>query len=161
MNATAPMHYNYDYRLVALSVGLAMFAAYAAVDLTGRVTSAQGRGRAIWLSCGAGALGLGIWSMHYVGMLAFTMPMPVFYYLPTVLLSLLAAITVSAVALFVASRPKMNLGQALAGSMVMGGGIAGMHYTGMAALRCSARIVYDREMVALSIGLAAAISLLA
>jgi diguanylate cyclase (GGDEF)-like protein/PAS domain S-box-containing protein len=161
MNAVTAISGSYDYRLVAVSIALAMFASYAALDLAGRVTSAQGRVRAIWLSCGAVAMGLGIWSMHYVGMLAFALPMPVFYDLPTVALSLVAAISASAVALFVVSRPKMSFGQGVAGSVVMGGGIAAMHYIGMAAMRCGAAVVYDRRIVALSIVLAIAISIVA
>jgi diguanylate cyclase (GGDEF)-like protein/PAS domain S-box-containing protein len=78
-----------------------------------------------------------------------------------VLLSLLAAIAASAVALFVVSRPEMNVWQGIAGSVVMGGGIAAMHYIGMAAMRCSAVVVYDRRIVALSIGLAIVTSLAA
>jgi len=155
------MNGSYDYGLVTLSVVLAMFASYAALDLAGRVTCARGWARALWLSCGAAAMGLGIWSMHYVGMLAFLMPIPVFYHVPTVLLSLLAAIAASAVALFVVSRPEMNVWQGIAGSVVMGGGIAAMHYIGMAAMRCSAVVVYDRRIVALSIGLAIVTSLAA
>jgi PAS domain S-box-containing protein len=149
---------SYDYRLVALSIMLAMFASYAALNLAGRVTSAHGWVRIVWLSAGAAAMGLGIWAMHYVGMLALSMPMPISYHLPTVLLSLLAAITASAVALFVVSRPTMNVWQGIAGSMAMGTGIAAMHYIGMAAMRCSAVIVYDGKIVALSILLAVAIS---
>jgi diguanylate cyclase (GGDEF)-like protein/PAS domain S-box-containing protein len=152
---------SYDYALVALSVALAMFASYAALDLAGRVTSARGRARAGWLSAGAFAMGLGIWSMHYMGMLALKMPMPVFYHLTTVVLSLGAAILASAVALFVVSRAKMGWRQQIAGSMVMGSGIAAMHYIGMAAMRCAMVIVYDRRIVALSVGLAVAISLVA
>jgi len=67
----------YDLRLVALSVVLAMVSSYAALDLAARLVSTQGRARQAWLSCGAVAMGLGIWAMHYVGMLALTMPMPV------------------------------------------------------------------------------------
>ena len=161
MNSMTVLNGGYDYWLVTLSIVLAVFASYAALDLAGRVTSAHGWVRAIWLSCGAAALGLGIWAMHYVGMLALTMPMPVFYHLPTVVLSLLAAIAASGVALFVVSRPKMSVWQAIAGSVVMGGGIAAMHYIGMAAMRCPAVTVYDRGIVGLSIMLAIAISLLA
>jgi diguanylate cyclase (GGDEF)-like protein/PAS domain S-box-containing protein len=161
MNSMTVLHGSYDYRLVALSIVLAMFASYAALDLAGRVTAARGRARAIWLSAGAAAMGLGVWTMHYVGMLALTTPMPVFYHLPTVVLSLLAAIAASAVALFVVSRPKMSVWQEIAGSVVIGSGIAAMHYIGMAAMRCSAVIVYDRGIVALSIGLAIAISAVA
>ena len=152
---------SYDYRLVALSIALAVFASYAALDLAGRVTAAEGWVRAVWLSAGAAAMGLGIWAMHYIGMLALVLPMPIFYHLPTVLLSLLAAIAASGVALHVVSRPKLKLSQELAGSVIMGSGIAAMHYIGMAAMRCSAVIVYDRRIVALSIILAIAISLVA
>jgi diguanylate cyclase (GGDEF)-like protein/PAS domain S-box-containing protein len=106
-------------------------------------------------------MGLGIWAMHYVGMLALTMPEPIFYHLPTVALSLLAAIAASAVALFVVSRPKMIVWQEIAGSVVMGSGIAATHYIGMAGMRCSAATVYNRGIVALSMVPAIAISLVA
>src|SRR5437667_1991675 len=133
---------SYDYLLVALSVMIAVLASYAALDLAGRVTSAQGRSRLVWLNGGAIAMGFGIWSMHYIGMLAFRLPMPVLYDWPTVLLSLVAAILASAVALFVASRSKMGFLRALVGSLLMGGGIAAMHYTGMAAMRLPAMCRY-------------------
>ncbi|HWY21273.1 MAG TPA: diguanylate cyclase [Candidatus Acidoferrum sp.] len=161
MNVMTAISGSYDYRLVALSIMLAVFASYATLDLAGRVTSSRGRVRAAWLSAGAAAMGLGIWAMHYVGMLALTMPMPVSYHLPTLTLSLLAAIAASGMALFVVSRTKMSVWQGIAGSVVMGTGIAAMHYTGMAAMRCRAVIVYDRRIVALSIFLAIVISLVA
>src|SRR5258706_2742573 len=161
MNSTTILHGSYDYRLVALSIVLAAFASYAALDLAGRVTAALGRTRAIWLSAGAAAMGLGVWAMHYVGMLALIMPMPVFYHLPTMALSLLAAIAASGMALFVVSRTKMSVWQAIAGSVVMGSGIAAMHYIGMAAMRCQAVIVYDRGIPALSVVLAIVISVVA
>src|SRR6266849_8156551 len=99
---------SYDYLLVALSVIIAILASYAALDFARLVTSAQGRARFRWLIGGASAMGFGIWSMHYIGMLAFRLPIPVQYDWPTVLLSLLAAILASAVALFVVSRHKMG-----------------------------------------------------
>ena len=126
---------SYNYALVALSVLIAMFASYAALDLAGRVTAAGGWTRAVWLLGGAGAMGTGIWSMHYIGMLAFVLPVPLAYHWPTVLLSLLAAILASVVALGVVSRQKMGASQAVAGSVLMGTGIASMHYIGMAAMR--------------------------
>src|SRR5580693_1884631 len=98
-----PLSGFYDYRLVALSVFLALLAAYAALDLAGRVTSARGITRLLWLSCGAIAMGTGIWSMHYVGMEAFHLPIPVQFDWPTVLLSLLAAILASGAALVIVS----------------------------------------------------------
>ena len=121
---------SYDYGLVALSVVIAVAASYAALDLAGRVTSARGVARAMWLSGGATAMGIGIWAMHYVGMLALRLPVLVQYDWPTVLLSLLAAIFASAIALFIASRRTMGLAQLALGSVFMGCGIAGMHYIG-------------------------------
>src|SRR5258708_31184206 len=99
---------SYDYRLVTLSVVIAIFASYAALDLAGRTTAASGRVRLVWLAGGAIAMGVGIWSMHYIGMLAFSLPVPVLYDWPTVLLSLVAAVFASAVALFVVSRNTMG-----------------------------------------------------
>jgi two-component system sensor histidine kinase/response regulator len=129
---------SYDYSLVALSVLIAIVASYAALDLASRVTASHGLIRVFWLLGGAVAMGTGIWSMHYIGMLAFILPIPVAYHWPTVLLSLLAAIVASAVALYVVSRRRMGLAEVMAGSLLMGAGIAGMHYIGMAAMRVAA-----------------------
>jgi len=152
---------SYDYNLVALSVLIAIFASYAALELAARTTAAAKRIRLLWLSGGAIAMGLGIWSMHYIGMLAFKLPVPVLYDWPTVLLSLVAAIFASGVALFVVSRKQMGWSQAVSGGAIMGGGIATMHYTGMAAMRLPAMCSYDRWLLALSVLLAIVISLVA
>src|SRR6195256_1780300 len=152
---------SYNYALVALSVLIAMFASYAALDLAGRVTAAGGWTRAVWLLGGAGAMGTGIWSMHHIGMLAFILPIPVAYHWPTVLLSLLAAILASVVALDVVSRPKMGAFRALAGSVLMGAGISSMHYIGMAAMRLPAVCGFNSFVVVQSVVLAVLISLAA
>jgi PAS domain S-box-containing protein len=152
---------SYNYALVALSAFIAMFASYAALDLAGRVTAAGGWSRAVWLLGGAGAMGTGIWSMHYIGMLAFILPIPVAYHWPTVLLSLFAAILASVVALGVVSRQKMGWLRALAGSVLMGAGIASMHYIGMAAMRLPAVCQFDSFLVVLSVVFAVLISLAA
>src|SRR2546427_7469291 len=152
---------SYNYLLVALSVLVAILASYAALDLAGRVTSAQGKARLLWLNGGAIAMGFGIWSMHYIGMLAFRLPIPVQYDWPTVLLSLVAAIVASGIALFVVSRSRMGMFRAVLGSLFMGGGIAAMHYTGMAAMRLSAMCSYSAALVTLSVILAIVISLVA
>jgi PAS domain S-box-containing protein len=152
---------SYNYALVALSVLIATFASYAALDLAGRVTAAGGWTRAIWLLGGAGAMGTGIWSMHYIGMLAFILPIPVAYHWPTVLLSLFAAILASVVALGVVSRQKMGWFRALAGSVLMGAGIASMHYIGMAAMRLPAVCQFNSFLVVLSVVFAVLISLAA
>ncbi len=152
---------SYNYALVALSVLIAMFASYAALDLAGRVTAAGGWTRAVWLLGGAGAMGTGIWSMHYIGMLAFLLPIPVAYHWPTVLLSLFAAILASVVALAVVSRQKMGWFRALTGSVLMGAGIASMHYIGMAAMRLPAICQFNSFLVVLSVVFAVLISLAA
>jgi PAS domain S-box-containing protein len=152
---------SYNYALVALSVLIAMFASYAALDLAGRVTAAGGWTRVVWLLGGAGAMGTGIWSMHYIGMLAFILPIPVAYHWPTVLVSLLAAILASAIALYVVSRQKMGASRAVVGSVLMGAGIASMHYIGMAAMRLSATCQFDPFLVVLSVVFAVSISLVA
>jgi NO-binding membrane sensor protein with MHYT domain len=109
----------YDYRLVVLSVVIAMLASYAALDLAGRVTAARGHIRLLWLTGGAFATGMDIWSMHYIGMLAFRLPVAGAYDWPTVLLSLLATVFASGVALFVVSRKTTGVALAGVGSIVI------------------------------------------
>jgi PAS domain S-box-containing protein len=149
---------SYNYALVALSVLIAMFASYAALDLAGRVTAAGGWTRVFWLLGGAGAMGTGIWSMHYIGMLAFILPIPVAYHWPTVLLSLFAAVLASVIALYVVSRQKMGATRAVAGSVLMGAGIASMHYIGMAAMRLPAICQFNSSLVVMSVVFAVLIS---
>jgi two-component system sensor histidine kinase/response regulator len=140
---------------------ISVLASYAALDLAGRVTSARGAIRALWLSGGAMAMGTGIWSMHYIGMLAFHLTIPIQFDWPTVLVSLLAAIFASAIALFVVSRKRMGLFRAVVGSVFMGSAIAGMHHIGMAAMRLSAMCHYSRGIVITSVVLAIVISFVA
>ena len=151
----------YDYRLVALSVVIAMVASYAALDLAGRLTAARGHFRFLWFTGGAIAMGVGIWSMHYVGMLAYTLPVPVAYDWPTVLVSLLMAIFASGVALFIASRNVLLPLRTCMGGIVMGIGIAAMHYIGMEAMRLPAMCHYSPGLVTASVILAILISLVA
>jgi diguanylate cyclase (GGDEF)-like protein len=151
----------YDFRLVALSIVLAFLASYAALDLAGRVTAARDFVRVAWLSGGALALGLGIWAMHYIAMLALTLPVAVSYDWPTVLASLAAAVGASAMALAIVSRPRMGIAQIAAGGVAMGLGIASMHYLGMQAMRMPAVCVYDPWLVACSIVIAVGVSIVA
>jgi NO-binding membrane sensor protein with MHYT domain/putative methionine-R-sulfoxide reductase with GAF domain len=144
----------YNYRVVALSVLIAISASYVALDLAGRVAATRAWARLSWLAGGAVVMGIGIWSMHFTGMLAFNLPVPVSYNWPTVLVSLLVVIFASAVALYVVSRQKMGAAQILPGSLIMGGGIAGMHYIGMAAMRLAAVCQFDPILVSLSVVLA-------
>jgi PAS domain S-box-containing protein len=155
------MHSSYNYWLVALSLIIAIGASHTALDLASRTTAAEGRRRYAWLVGGAVSMGLGIWSMHYVGMLAFSLPVAIGYHIPTVVYSLLAAIFASWVALFVVSRAQVGWGAMIAGSIVMGLGIGGMHYTGMYAMRLPAHVTMDIGIVLLSVVIAVAVSFVA
>jgi PAS domain S-box-containing protein len=151
----------YNYRLVVISILIAILSSYVAIDLAVRVTAARGRVRHAWLAGGAISMGLGIWSMHFIGMMAFRLPVPVRYDLPTVLMSLLAAILTSAFALHVVSGETFGRREALTSSLVMGGGIAAMHYLGMAAMRLPATCHYNPLLLGLSIAIAVVASLAA
>ncbi len=158
ISAGAALSSSYDYGEVARSILIAFAASYAALDLAGRVTVASGRARARWLAGGAIAMGLGIWEMHFKGMLAFRLPVPIAYYWPTVLASFVVAAVTSAIALFLVSRPKMGPVRLWTGSLVMGSGIAALHYMDMAAMRLAAVTRFDPRIVILSIVLAIAFS---
>jgi PAS domain S-box-containing protein len=140
----------YDFSLVTLSVAIAIMAAYVALVLAARVTTSQRRVRLLWLTGGAAAMGIGIWSMHFIGMLAFTLPIPVSYHAPTVVFSLLAAIMASLIALIVVSGRDLGLIRLVTGGALMGMGIVAMHYSGMAAMRLQAVTHYDPLLLALS-----------
>ena len=152
---------SHDPWLVALSVLIAVTASLAALDVASRVTVSTGRTRMVWLGGGSLAMGLGIWSMHYVGFMAHRLPVPVRYDTALVLLSLLAAITASMVTLWVVSRRDIGNSGILLGSIVIGCGIATLHYTGMAAMRLTAVVSYDPLLLAVSILLAVLVSLAA
>ena len=153
---------SYDLKLVALSLVVAAFASYTALDLAGRVSATRGRASHIWLVAGAIAMGTGIWSMHFIGMLAFSLPgLRLAYDLPVTLLSMFAAIVVSGLALYVVRRPALTARNLSAGATLMGVGICIMHYTGMAAMRMSPPIEYDPPLFIASVLIAIIASLAA
>jgi NO-binding membrane sensor protein with MHYT domain/nitrogen-specific signal transduction histidine kinase len=153
-----PLHTTYVPALVLLSVIIAAAASYTALDLAGRVTAARGRERLAWLGGGALAMGVGIWSMHFIGMLAFHLPVPITYQLGRVVLSVLVAVAASALALIVVSRPRVDLPALIGAALCMGPAIAGMHYIGMAAINVPAALRWDDRLVGASVGIAIAAS---
>ncbi|HWO32137.1 MAG TPA: MHYT domain-containing protein [Candidatus Acidoferrum sp.] len=161
ISVSAALPGSYDYGEVARSVLIAIAASYAALDLAGRVTAARDRSRRAWLGGGAIAMGIGIWEMHFKGMMAYRLPVSVNYHWPTILAALLAAIVASAAALYVASRHKVGPVEALTGGVIMSSGIAGLHYLLMAAMRLSAITRYSPLLVTCSILLAISFSLIA
>jgi NO-binding membrane sensor protein with MHYT domain len=155
------MSFSYDLNLVALSVIIALLSAYTAVDLTERIATAKGWAWIGWLIGGATSFGIGIWSMHFVGMLAFHLTVPVSYDFLIVLVSVLPAILSSGFALWIASRKMLRIPSLLGASLLMGIGITTMHYTGIAAMQLPAIAHYNLKLVMLSVGIAVTVSLVA
>jgi PAS domain S-box-containing protein len=151
----------YDPYLVTLSITVACLASYTALDLGGRIRGSRRWAQLAWLATAATAMGGGIWSMHFIGMLAFVLPMSVTYDFGLTLLSLVVAIGVTGFGFFmIGTRRVTELGFALSG-IVMGIGIVSMHYTGMAAMRMPADVRYDPILVALSVLIAIGASIVA
>ena len=150
----------YNAGLVALSILIAIVASYAAFDLGDRVSASGGQRRWAWLTGGAIAMGFGIWSMHYVGMLAFVLPVPVLYHVPTVTLSLVAAVAGAAIALCIVCKETMRRVDTATAGICLGCAIASMHYIGMAAMRSAAMHHYKLGFVALSVVIAVTFSTL-
>src|SRR6202043_2138656 len=151
----------YDPYLVALSILVACFASYTALDLSAHVVPARGFARRAWLAAAALTMGGGIWSMHFVAMLAFIMPTPMSYDIGLTTLSLVVAILVTGGGFYVISRQSASPLRRVLSGIFMGLGIAGMHYTGMTAMRGHAELSYDPLFVALSLVIAICASMVA
>lgn len=140
--------------LVLVSILVAVLASYTALTLMGRVTQSQGTAERWWIAGGALAMGTGIWAMHFIGMLAFRLPIPLGYDLSITVLSWVLPVIVSALGLWQVSRPRLTVVQLGIGSILFGIGINSMHYVGMAALRIEPGIVYDTRLVVASLAIA-------
>lgn len=152
----------YDPWLVLLSVLIAIFAAYAALDVATRIASSSSRAQvAWWTGVGALAMGGGTWAMHFIGMLAISLPCSVSYDRDITLISILPGILASAVALRVISRSTISLRVLLVGSVLLGMGIGTMHYTGMAAYRLDGLVRYDPTLFSVSLIVAVLLAFLA
>ncbi len=148
----------YDGRLVALSLLIALLAAWACLDLASPAAVAHGRARTFWLTSAALTLGLGIWAMHFVAMLAYRLPLPVTYDAVVVLLALGVAFGGSGAGLALATRRPVRRGVLLAAGAAVGSAIVGMHFTGMAGLRTATMPMLDPLPLALSVALALGLS---
>src|SRR5689334_5451437 len=151
----------YNYWLVFVSLAVASLASYTALDLASRISASKGMPARLWLLGGAFSMGTGIWSMHFIGMLAFSLPIPMAYDVPVTLLSMLIAVLVSGFALLMVTGSSLSTRNLLIAGVLMGLGISSMHYTGMAAMEVSPSIRYHPALVAASIGIAIAASLAA
>jgi diguanylate cyclase (GGDEF)-like protein len=142
---------SYSFTLVFISLCVAILASYTALDLTGRIATAKGRAVHFWTAGGALAMGVGVWSMHFIGMLAFKLPIDLGYDITITALSLLIAVLSCGFALWLVSQPKLPILQHAFGALIMGAGISAMHYTGMAAMRMTPGIDYDPALFGASL----------
>src|SRR5882757_1465867 len=158
-----PYKGTYNLQFVALSVGVAVLSMYVALSVADRIAaSAQRSVRLVWTAVGAVVMGSGIWSMHFIGMLAFSLPCGVTYNSLLTFVSILPGVLASGVALFVLSRrerPSQNL--LFICALLTGAGIGAMHYSGMAAMEPAALLRYDARIVALSVVVAVVLAYLA
>jgi diguanylate cyclase len=150
----------HDLRLVGLAAVICALASFTAINLLHHVRSSKGQMRNVWLCVSATSTGFGIWATHFIAMLAFSPGLPSAYNVALTFLSLIAAIVLTGAGLAVALSSTLGTGAWLGGAMV-GGGIAAMHYTGMAAFEIQGRIIWDPALVAVSIALGGLIGAIA
>lgn len=145
---------SYNNIFVTFSLIVAILASYTALNMASRVSGSTGKASALWLIGGSFAMGFGIWSMHFIGMLAFSLPISLGYDVPLTLLSLLISIASSAFALWLVCQKDLPWVRLGLGGLLMGTGIAAMHYTGMAAMLMTPSVIYIPWIFTLSIVIA-------
>ena len=145
---------SYDTLMVVVSIIVAFLASYTALDMAGRVVTSSGLAARVWLLGGGFSMGIGIWAMHFIGMLAMNMPMMMSYSGPLTLLSMIIAIAASVFALWIVCYGELHVMRLGLGALVMGSGVVAMHYLGMAALMFEPGIVWDWRWIALSVVIA-------
>ena len=146
------MRGTYDHWLILLSIIVAIIASFVALDLVSSlVPSRRRKNKKYWLAGGAIALGTGIWSMHFIGILAFRLPIDVPYDIRFTVLSMFVAIIVSGLGLVFGSRESLGTRGLVGGGLLVGIGIVSMNYIGLEALQIEPRIRYQPGLVALSI----------
>jgi PAS domain S-box-containing protein len=147
------MQVSYYPGLVTLSIIIAVLASYTALFLVSKVASSAARVARLWLIGGTVAMGIGIWATHFVGMMAFSIGVPLRYDVAATLASLGIAILNSGLALWLLSRPQLGVPRLAGGALLLGSGIAAMHYTGMGAIQIMPAIRYQPLLVAASVAI--------
>lgn len=145
------LHETYSWPLIILSIVISVFASYCALDVYERMTQLSGRTKTLWMGFGSVAMGLGIWSMHFIGMLAVHLPIEVHYDILLVSVSLVLPMAAAWAALFVITSRSFSRTRFVIGGACMGVAIAGMHYTGMEAMRFQGVIHYRWPLVTASV----------
>jgi NO-binding membrane sensor protein with MHYT domain len=152
----------YNPLLVCLSLVVAFLASFTAVELSGGLNALHGsKGRPFWLIGGAVSMGVGIWSMRFIGMLAFSLPIRIGYDVSATAASLVLAIGASFIALATVSRGALSRARLCVAGTVMGIGVSAMHFAGMHAMQMDPMIEHDRWTVAVSIATAFTASMVA
>ena len=152
---------HYDLLLVMLSVLIAICGGYTCFHMMDRLTRLSGASWKSTVLAAAVAIGGGIWSMHFVGMLAMHMPVAISYDLQGTLLSALIAVGVTAVALYVVTVGRVTAVRTVLSGLLLGFGISGMHYVGMDAIRGNIVVTYDPGLVVVSVLVGAGASIMA
>ena len=144
----------YDYTLVAASFVVAVLASYSALYFGAQLVTLEQAKARLWLVLGALTMGTGVWVMHFVGMQAYVMPMEMSYDLTITLISWVAAVGASGLALHIIGKDRAGALQIVIGSLFMGGGITSMHYVGMAAMEMEPGMRYDPVLFSASVVIA-------
>jgi len=152
---------SYDQLLVIVSIFVAFLASYTALDMAGRVATSTGKAARVWLVGGGFAMGIGIWSMHFIGMLAMNLAMVMSYDPLLTLISMFVALVASIFALWIVCYGELGFARLMVGALVMASGVVAMHYIGMAALMFEPGIVWDWRWIAVSVAIALGASMAA
>ncbi|MBM7693910.1 diguanylate cyclase (GGDEF)-like protein/PAS domain S-box-containing protein [Peribacillus deserti] len=140
----------YQGSIVFLSILIAVIASYAALDIGIQINKARKQARFIWLCTGSFIMGMGIWAMHFISMLAYHLSIPVTYNIPLVMISICPAIFSSGLAFYILTRPAKGLSRFMLGALFISAGIVIMHYTGMEAMQMEASVEYNLVLWILS-----------
>jgi diguanylate cyclase len=149
---------SYDSFIVIVSILVAMLASFTALDMAGRVVHSTGKVALVWLFGGGFSMGIGIWAMHFIGMLSMNMDMVMSYNASLTALSAAIAVCASIFALWLVCHSDLPWPRLAGGALILGSGVVAMHYTGMAALMFSPGIVWQWGWVGLSVIIALAAS---
>jgi len=161
LNHSTDLLTTYSMPLIILAFVIAACSSFCALELVDLVKGSRAQTRRLWLWAGAASFGLGTWAMHFIGMLAFDMQMPIGYHLPTVLFSMLPVMAAAAFALSLAASEHLTKQRLFGGAVLLGVGIGGMHYSGMFAMRMEAAMYFDPKFLVISVLFAVGASLFA
>ncbi|MET3656594.1 bifunctional diguanylate cyclase/phosphodiesterase [Sporosarcina psychrophila] len=151
----------YSFSIILLSVIIASFASYTAISMNERMQENSFFHRNLWLILASVALGFGIWSMHFIGMGAYLLPISMTYKPELTFLSIIPAIASSFLVFTLVNRTRKTIGLSLISGVAMGIGISAMHYIGMASMESDAIYTYDRTIFTASVAIAISISFIA